>query len=174
MVQYRRNIVEGATYFFTLTLRDRTRTTLTDHADALRAIVQEVRKQIPFTIDAMVILPEHLHAVWTLPEGDSNYVRRLRLMKARFTSHLLRDGEMIAKDARGEYAVWQKRYWEHTIRDETDFEMHINYVHFNPVKHGYVKRASDWPHSSIHRYIRSGLVSADWACDVSEGEFGES
>jgi putative transposase len=173
MVQYRRNFVEGGTYFFTITLRDRTRTTLTDHADALLSIVKDVRKQIPFTIEAMVVLPGHLHAVWTLPEGDSNYIRRLRLIKARLTTHLLRTGEAIAKDARGEYAVWQKRYWEHTIPDEADFEAHVNYVHINPVKHGYVKRASDWPHSSIHRYIRDGIVSADWACDVREGNFGE-
>ncbi len=174
MVQYRRNFVAGGTYFFTVNLRDRRSNALTDHADAFRKIMRDVKTLLPFTIDAMVVLPEHWHAVWTLPECDANYVRRLRLVKARFTSHLLRSGVPIAQDARGEYQLWQKRYWEHTIRDDLDFERHVNYIHINPVKHGYVKRAIDWPHSSIHRYVRDGSISADWACEQGEIGFGES
>ena len=173
MVLYRRNRVEGGTYFFTVNLADRKRSLLVEHANALRNIVRVVRTELPFIIDAMVVLPDHWHAVWTLPPGDAAYTRRIRLIKARFTRHLLRAGIHITKDARGEQQLWQKRFWEHTIRDDRDFEAHINYVHINPVKHGYVKRAVDWPHSTLHRYIREGVLPSDWACDELEGEFGE-
>ena len=173
MVDYRRSRIAGGTFFFTINLRDRRKTLLTDHADALRQIVRDVKNALPFTIDAMVVLPDHWHAVWTLPTDDAAYTRRLRLIKARFTKHLLRSGVNITKDDRGEYNVWQKRFWEHTIRDDRDFEAHVNYVHINPVKHGYVKRAIDWPHSTIHRYVANGVLPPDWACAPHEGEFGE-
>ncbi len=109
----------------------------------------------------MVILPEHWHAVWTLPLDDAQYANRIRLIKARFTKHLVNCGVNIRQDGRGEYDLWQKRYWEHTIRDERDFEVHVNYVHINPVKHQHVMRAADWPHSSIHRYIKESLLAED-------------
>ena len=173
MVLYRRNRVEGGTYFFTVNLADRKRALLAEHADALRNIVRDVRTELPFVIDAMVVLPDHWHAVWTLPPGDSAYTRRIRLIKARFTRHLSRAGVRMSKDARGEYQLWQKRFWEHTIRDDRDFEAHVNYVHINPVKHGYVKHAVDWPHSTLHRYIRDGVLPGAWACDDVAGEFGE-
>jgi putative transposase len=120
-----------------------------------------------------VILPEHFHAVWTLPPDDAQYARRIRWIKARFTKHLLRRGIEIMQDARGEYQLWQKRYWEHTIRDEKDFEAHVNDVHINPVKQGYVSRAVDWKHSTIHRYIKVGIVREDWACEVVDAALGE-
>lgn len=174
MVQYRRSRAAGGAFFFTVNLHDRRRTTLMDHADAFRTIVGDVRAALPFTIDAMVVLPDHWHAVWTLPTDDDGYARRIRLIKARFTRYLLREGVNIAKDERGEYRLWQKRFWEHTIRDDRDFEAHVNYVHINPVKHGHVKRAADWPHSSVHRYIRNGLLTADWAYAPEDGNFGEA
>ncbi len=131
------------------------------------------REALPFVIEAMVVLPDHWHAVWTLPPGDADYARRMRLIKARFTRHLIGAGMAIEKDARGVCALWQKRFWEHTISDDRDFESHVNYVHINPVKLGYVTRAVDWPHSTIHRYISRGVLPVDWACRVQLGEFGE-
>jgi putative transposase len=173
MVRYRRSRIAGATYFFTVNLRDRRRGLLVEHVDALRDIVRGVKNELPFTIEAMVVLPDHWHSVWTLPSDDVAYARRIRLIKARFTRHLLRVGVQMAKDERGEYGLWQRRYWEHTIRDDRDFESHVNYVHFNPVKHGHVTRAIDWPHSTLHRYVERGLLPADWAGVSPEGEFGE-
>ena len=173
MVQYRRSRIAGGTFFFTVNLRDCHDALLCEHVNALRGIVRNVRAMLPFTIDAMVVLPDHSHAVWTLAPGDADYARRMRLIKARFTRYLTGGGMAIAKDARGDYAFWQKRIREHTIRDERDFEAHVNYVHINPVKHGYVARAADWPHSTIHRYIKTGVLSADWACSPHAGEFGE-
>ena len=173
MVQYRRSRVAGGTYFFTVNLRDRRRTLLVEHADALRDIVRDVRKKFPFEIDAMVVLPDHWHAVWTLPPDDAGYARRIQLIKARFTKHLLRQGVNITKDECGEYRLWQKRFWEHTIRDDRDFETHVNYVHINPVKHGHVARAIDWPHSTLVQYVKNGILAADWAYTPQDGEFGE-
>ena len=164
MVDYRRNRVPGGTFFFTVNLHNRQSTLLVDHVVAFRDSISAVREGHPFHIDAIVVLPEHLHAVWTLPEGDDDYALRWRLIKTRFTQSHIRSAET---------KVWQDRYWEHTIRDEPDFEAHVNYVHINPVKHGYVERASEWQHSSIHRYIREGIVTTDWAVEPSTGKFGE-
>ena len=126
MVHYRRSRVAGGTFFFTVNLRDRRHAMLIDHIAALRSIVRDVKAELPFGIDAMVVLPDHWHAVWTMPPDDAGYARRLRLVKARFTKHLLRVGTTIAKDERGEYQLWQKRFWEHTIRDDRDFETHVD------------------------------------------------
>jgi putative transposase len=173
MVNYRRSRVAGGTFFFTANLLDRQKTLLVKHIDLLRQIVIDVRAKLPFVLDAKVVLPNHLHAAWTMPPDDFNYAKRLRLIKARFSKQLLNAGVNITKDNRGEYKLWQKRYWEHTIRDDKDFEAHVNYVHINPVKHGYVARAIDWPHSSIHRYIENGTIPEDWACAPDVGDFGE-
>ena len=173
MVLYRRSRVGGGTYFFTVNLRDRHRALLIPHADALRHIVRTVRAATPFTIEAMVVLPDHWHAVWTLPPDDFAYARRIRLIKARFSQHLVRHGVRIDKNERGEYRLWQRRFWEHTIRNDRDLEAHVNYVHINPVRHGYVARAVDWPHSTIHRYVKHGVLAPDWACEPQDGAFGE-
>ena len=173
MVNYRRSRVAGGTFFFTVNLLDRRKTLLVDHVDTLRRIVIEVKSKLPFVIDAMVVLPDHWHAVWTMPSDDCRYAERIRLIKARFTKQLLQAGVTIPKDDRGEYKLWQKRYWEHTIRDDQDFAAHVNYVHINPVKHGHVTRAVDWPHSTIHRYIKHGTLPEDWACAPDNGDFGE-
>jgi putative transposase len=173
MVQYRRSRVAGGTFFFTVNLQERRFTLLADHAKSLLEIVRDVRTELPFVIDAMAVLPDHWHAVWTMPPEDAGYARRIQLIKARFTRHLVRAGVNIAKDERGEYRLWQRRFWEHTIRDDRDLETHVNYVHINPVKHGHVVRAIDWPHSTFHRYVKHGLLAADWACTSAEGTFGE-
>ena len=175
MVQYRRNFVPGGTFFFTVTLADRTSRALIDHVEALRAAVSETRAAHPFAIDAVVILPDHIHIVMTLPEGDADYPNRLSLIKRRFTDAVVRSGAPIVRRRNGEIALWQRRFWEHTIRDDGDFERHVNYVHFNPVKHGLVSRVCDWPHSTFHEYVRRGAYPPDWGgCDdLFEKDFGE-
>ncbi len=176
MTNYRRNFLAGGTFFFTVNLADRRRRLLTDHADQLRSAVREVRERHPFTIDAMVVLPDHLHAVWTLPEGDTNFGSRWRLIKSTFSRSLPSDEFVSAsRAAKGERGIWQRRYWEHTVRDESDFARHVDYVHINPVKHGHVTRVRHWPHSSFHRMVELGVYPEDWAGDAAEltGNFGE-
>jgi len=175
MVRYRRNFVPGGTYFFTVTLVDRLASTLVDYVDALRAAFRGARRERAFTIDAIVILPEHLHAVMTLPPGDSDFPSRWQRIKSRFTRSVIAAGATFQRGRKGEYALWQGRFWEHTIRHEKDFAQHVDYIHFNPVKHGLVTRVRDWPYSSFHRYVRLGMLQADWAGAVDEegSLFGE-
>ena len=163
MVRYRRNFLAGGTFFFTLTLRDRTSRVLVEHIDPLREAFREARKRHPFAIEAIVVMPEHLHMVMTLPPDDAGYASRIRFVKSRFSRSVAQSGASLRRNERGEYDLWQRRYWEHTIRDEEDLQRHVDYIHFNPVKHGHAVRAADWPHSSIHRYVRMGWVNEDWA-----------
>jgi len=163
-MRYRRANAAGGTYFFTVNLADRSRRLLVDRIDDLRASVSLVKQRHPFEIRAWVVLPDHLHAIWTLPAGDADFSTRWALIKAGFSRHIER-GEWIgaSRRAKGERGLWQKRFWEHQIRDETDLQRHVDYVHFNPVKHGHAARATDWPFSSIHRSIRTGDLAEDWA-----------
>jgi putative transposase len=163
MVRYRRNRVPGGTYFFTVTLADRRSTMLVDHIDALRTAFRTTRAALPFVIDAIVVLPEHLHAILTLPDHDSDYPNRWRRIKSHFTTAALTAGLPLAPDANGEYQLWQRRYWEHTIRSADDFKHHVDYIHINPLKHGLVTRVADWPHSSFHHHVRTGSLPKDWA-----------
>ena len=170
---YRRAQVAGATYFFTLALADRNLSTLVDNIDALRESIRRVRTAHPFEIVAMVVLPEHLHAVWALPPDDADFATRWSLIKAGFSRRLPKNECIsLSRRSKGERGVWQRRYWEHLIRDDDDLARHVDYVLYNPVKHGYVSRAADWPHSSIHRFIREGIIPADWANEVSAGDAG--
>ena len=175
MVRYRRNFAPGGTYFFTVTLADRTSSALVDHVAALRVAFRIARHERPFAIDAIVILPDHSHTIWTLPSGDSDFSGRWKRIKAHFTHRLVTAGAPVQRHGNGEYALWQRRFWEHTIRGEKDFERHVDYVHFNPVKHRLVSRAGDWPYSSLHVYVRRGLLPADWAGAADEPimDFGE-
>jgi putative transposase len=163
MVRYQRQYIPGGSYFFTVTLADRRSTALTDHISALRAAFRAVKAESPFTIDAIVILPDHLHALFTLPENDANYSDRWRRIKANFTKSLVASGAPLVPDARGEYRLWQRQFWEHTIRNENDLARHVDYIHINPVKHGLVDRVADWPFSSFHHYVRNGLIPPSWA-----------
>ena len=176
MTDYRRNFIAGGSFFFTVNLAERRLRLLTEHIDEMRKAFRETRRDHPVTIDAMVILPNHLHTIWTMPDGDANFATRWRLIKSAF-SRSLPTGERISDSrvAKGERGIWQRRYWEHTIRDESDFARHIDYVHINPVKHGYVTRVGDWPYSSFHRMVKLGVYPEDWAGDVSShgGTFGE-
>jgi putative transposase len=175
-MNYRRAKTEGGTYFFTVNLADRRQATLVEHIDMLRSAISLVKDRHPFVIESIVIMPEHLHAIWTLPEGDKDYPTRWALIKAGFSRNIAK-GEMIgaSRAAKGERGIWQRRYWEHLIRNDEDFTRHVDYIHFNPVKHGYVSNPIDWPYSSIHRFVASGVVPANWGAlslDIS-GDFGE-
>ena len=165
MPEYRRARVPGGTYFFTVNLLERhDNNALVREIDLLRKVVKRVRELHPFHIDAWVVLPEHMHAVWTLPESDSDYSLRWRLIRSLFSKALPREEyRSDVRLARGERGIWQRRYWEHLIRDEIDFAQHVDYVHINPVKHGLVSCAADWPYSTFHRYVRSGVYSSNWA-----------
>lgn len=174
MVLYRRNRLAGGSFFFTATLRDRSSRVLAEHIAPLREAFRTVRRQHPFRIDAIVILPDHLHTIWTLPPGDDDFPGRWRAIKSAFTRSVIKSGLSIPCNKKGEYALWQRRYWEHTISDETDFQRHVDYIHFNPVKHGWAKSVADWPYSSFHHYVRRGVLGHDWAGTAAEEEgFGE-
>jgi putative transposase len=164
MPDYRRNRVSGGTYFFTANLADRTSDLLVTHIDVLRMAVRTTREKAPFHIDAWVILPDHMHCIWTLPQCDDDYPGRWRALKKAFTK-LIPPGEYrsATRVRRTERGIWQRRFWEHTIRDERDYAAHMDYVHFNPVKHGLSTSVAGWPYSTFHRCLAIGLYPADWA-----------
>jgi len=160
---YRRNFVQGGTYFFTVTLADRRQAWLVDYIDVLRESVFKVKQCRPFQIDAWVVLPDHMHAIWTLPENDGDYSGRWREIKKSFTKTFPLNEERSASRWRnGERGIWQRRFWEHTIKSELDYKRHIDYVYFNPVKHGLVEKVKDWPYSSFHRDVRLGFYPENW------------
>ena len=175
MTNYRRNFVAGGSFFFTVNLADRQSSLLTDHIVLLREAFRQVRSRHPFRVEAIVVLPEHLHTIWTLPPDDLDYAMRWRLIKTTFSRGLPK-GEPISPSRRnkGERGIWQRRYWEHTLRNEQDFERHADYIHFNPVKHGHAKSVGAWPYSSFHRFVESGSYAADWEGDMENSMcFGE-
>jgi putative transposase len=176
MSRYRRLKVEGGTFFFTVTLADRSSDLLVREVDQFRAAYRLVRRRYPFKTVAICILPDHLHAVWTLPEGDADYPKRWSLIKGGFSRGLsISPPRSMSKVARREKGIWQRRYWEHSIRSDKDLLRHVDYVHFNPVKHGLVPCVSDWPHSSFHRYVERGEIPHDWGGDMRDvpSGFGE-
>ena len=176
MTEYRRAKIEGATYFFTVNCAQRRgNQLLVQHIDLLRQAFRRVKNRHPFKIDALVVLPDHLHCIWTLPTNDADYKTRWALIKAGFSRGIPSDeSRSQSRMKRGERGIWQRRYWEHVIRDERDFRRHLDYIHWNPVKHGWVNRVRDWPHSSFHAYMRRGIVAADWAGGPDEDfEAGE-
>jgi putative transposase len=158
-----------------VTLSDRSSRVLVDRADALRSAFRVTRRERPFAVDAVVILPEHLHIVMTLPPGDSDFSGRWRRIKGHFSNTLLRSGDSVTRRASGDLALWQNRFWEHTIRNEEDFARHVDYIHFNPVKHGLTDSVRDWPYSSFHRYVRQRVLPDDWGgkATYGSGGFGE-
>ena len=167
-MQYRRSDVAGGTFFFTINLANRSSQLLTDRVDLLRHSIRKVRQAHPFDIVAMVILPDHLHAIWKMPDGDNDYPLRWSLIKAGF-SRVLEKTEHISKARmrKRERGIWQRRYWEHQLRSDTDMARHVNYIHINPVKHGYVNAPVEWPYTSLHQYIRRGLLPSDWAVSMN-------
>jgi putative transposase len=176
MSRYRRARIEGGTYFFTLTLAERSSDLLVLHIDRLREAYRTVQQNRPFVTEAICVLPDHLHAIWTLPPGDDDFARRWNLIKGNFSRGLpSATSRSPSKVAKREKGLWQRRYWEHVIRDDADLAKHVDYIHFNPVKHGLVERVRDWPHSSFHRYVRRGDLPLDWGGDMRDlaGTFGE-
>jgi putative transposase len=173
MSRYRRAWVPGATYFFTVNLRNRRNDLLTRHISLLRETVRITKARHPFHIDAWVVLPEHMHCLWTLPEDDADFARRWKVIK-QLLSRGLDTTEPLSpvQLARGERGIWQRRYWEHLIRDDLDYQRHTDYIHFNPVKHGHVAHVRDWPYSSFHRAVRDGIYPMDWAGGNDEGGTG--
>jgi len=164
MTDYRRARVPGAMWFFTVGLVERKgNRLLVENVDALRSAFRVVQARHPFRMDAAVVMPDHLHCIWSLPEGDADYSTRWALIKAAF-SRSLAPGERrsSSRAKRGERGIWQRRFWEHLIRNEEDYRRHVDYVHWNPVKHGYVERVVEWPYSSFHRFVRNGIYPADW------------
>jgi putative transposase len=176
MPNYRRAFIPGGCWFFTVNLLERRRTLLVDHIDALRESIATTRRNYPFEIDAFVVLPNHLHAIWTLPPGDADFSTRWRLLKTAFAKSLPQQERLSAVGkARNERGIWQRRFCEHMIRNDADFARHIEYCYINPVKHGLVTRVRDWPHSSFRRDVERGIFSPDWAGDgAATGEFGEA
>ncbi|WP_377109501.1 transposase [Pseudoalteromonas sp. R86517] len=162
-MQYRRNYVKGGTYFFTVNLLDRNKSLLVEHIDLLRESIRFVKSQRPFYIDAWVVLPDHLHAVLTLPDDDVDYSTRWREIKKRFSKSLPKTEFLTqTRKRKNERGIWQRRFWEHTIRDDNDYWHHVNYVHFNPLKHGLVSQVADWPYSSFHRAVKQGIYANNW------------
>jgi putative transposase len=171
MPEYQRLWVRGACCFFTVNLEDRGSDRLVRSIADLRRAVALTRARRPFVIDAWVVLPDHMHAVWTLPEGDADFSTRWALIKRLFSFAQaggdVRSESRVGKRERG---IWQRRFWDHVIRDDRDFRAHVDYVHFNPVKHGYVMDPGDWPYSTYRRAVAPGEVEGDWAAAANMNE----
>ena len=187
-MKYRRTRIKGGTYFFTVVTNRRIKIfKKPSNVQLLREAFKYVNDRHPFKIDAFVILPDHLHCIWTLPHGDADFSMRWRLVKSYFSRKFNLVGwvdkgnptmrnDSASRLKKREKPIWQRRFWEHLIRDDQDLRRHIEYIHFNPVKHGYVERVCDWPYSTFHRYVRDGMFSGEWGgveIEVGEGEFGE-
>lgn len=172
MTDYRRSR-DGRAYFFTVvTYMRQPILCLADSIGALEEATLEVQRDKPFGIKAWVVLPDHLHTVWELPEGDSDYSTRWSLIKKGFTRRVKGRHEAPALSTsrikRREAAVWQRRFWEHQIRDKADYRGHVEYIHYNPVRHGLVHSPGDWEYSSFHKFVEEGLYPADWGGEVIE------
>ncbi len=175
MSNYIRSQMTGATYFFTLTLAQRNTSVLTDNIHLLRLAYQRANALHPFTTIAICILPDHLHAIWKMPPDDGDYALRWRIIKSQFSRNFSANVQRSnSKIKHREKGIWQRRYWEHQIRDDLDLQRHVDYIHYNPVKHGLVKQVKDWPHSTFHRYVKQGIYSENWGSGFDEkGMFGE-
>lgn len=171
MPNYVRACLPGATWFFTVVTYGRDPLLTSTHAlTCLRMALRKTRMHHPFRIDAICVLPDHLHCIWTLPPGENDFSLRWNMIKGLFTKQYLsttgqRDECSASRQRKGEAGIWQRRFWEHLIRDETDFERHMDYIHYNPVRHGHVIRPLDWQWSSFHRYVRNGWYEHHWGAE---------
>jgi putative transposase len=165
-MEYRRVKTKGATYFFTVVTYNRHKILCHNkNINLLRGAFQYVMEKHPFKIDAIVILPDHLHCLWTLPEGDGDFSTRWRLIKSYFSRQCdtKYQGKISAsRQSKKEKAIWQRRFWEHQIRNEQDFINHVDYIHYNPVRHELVATPKDWQYSSFHRYVQDGIYDESW------------
>jgi len=136
---------------------------LVDHWPALRDAIRRVRARHPFRLEALVVLPDHCHLILDLPNGDTDYAARISQIKGAFSRQVPDVVPLLGSRARRrERGVWQRRFWEHTLRDEVDYRRHFDYLHYNPVKHGYVACCRDWPYSTFHRWVAHGVYAPDW------------
>jgi putative transposase len=165
-MEYHRARIEGATYFFTVVTYQRRRLLCTpENVELLRQVFREIMRRHPFQIDAFVLLPDHLHCLWTLPQKDSDFSTRWRLIKSSFSRGCKEEYKVqrsTSRQKKQEQSIWQRRFWEHWIRDEEDFARHVEYIHYNPVKHGLSRAPKDWEYSSFHRYVRNGSYDLHW------------
>jgi putative transposase len=169
MPNYRRNYVPGATYFFTVVIHERRSTLASPIAQKMLGdVFRECQSKRPFRMDAVVLLPDHLHCIWRLPRGDDAYSARWGWIKLEFTKRWLANGGSEGRVSHGQSrerrrGVWQPRFWEHTVKNEDDYQTRFDYIHFNPVKHGYVQSPHEWEPSSFHRWVEKGLYPRQWA-----------
>jgi len=181
MPDYRRTLVPGGTFFFTVVSYNRLPIFTTESARRiLHDAWMDVEKRFSFTTVAICLLPDHIHCIWTLPDGDGRTSIRWKEIKRLFTKRYLEEigpgsDRNLSRMKRGEAAIWQRRFWEHVIINEVDLNHHLDYIHYNPVKHGLVKKPVDWPWSSFHRYVQKGYYPPDWgtAPESSKEEYGE-
>jgi putative transposase len=168
-MQYRRARTKGGTYFFTVVTHNRRKILCKpENIDLLRSAFQSVMEKHPYHIDAIVLLPDHLHCIWTLPPDDNDFSTRWRLIKSAFSRKCdsRYKGKISAsRQIKKETSVWQRRFWEHAIRDENDFGRHVEYIHYNPVKHNLVNAPRQWAYSSFHKYVGNGLCDLDWGAN---------
>ena len=174
-MEYRRIWQLGGTYFFTVNLFNRKENNLlTREIDLIRNVINDVKRCHPFKIHAWVILPDHMHCVIELPALDSDFSKRWRLIKMDFSKGLpATEPRSTIRLIRGERGIWQRRYWEHVIRDQRDFNAHVDYVHINPLKHGLVNTVKDWPFSTLHKYVADGIYPEDWAGSDNELDYDD-
>ncbi len=164
-MEYRRYYQPGSSYFFTV-VTDHRKPLLIDHIDRLRAAFRHGMERYPFVIEGIVILPDHLHTLWRLPEHDADFSTRWSVIKRKFSTGIPIASQVNAsKYAKRERGIWQRRFWEHCIRDKDDWHRHLDYIHYNPVKHGYCLAPAEWPYSSFHRAVRQGMYQMDWGRD---------
>jgi putative transposase len=164
MTRYRRFYTPGATWFFTVNLAQRRdNALLIDKIEPLRQAFRYVKQRHPFHIDAIVVLLDHLHCIWTLPEDDADFSSRWNLLKGQF-SRSVEKGERVSASRTGkrERGIWQRRFWAHLITDQGDFNRHVDYIHWNPVNHGKARQVAEWPYSSFHHYARLGVYPSTW------------
>jgi putative transposase len=175
MPDYIRAQQSGGTFFFTLATHRRQKILLEAPViTALRESFRDVRQSNPFTVIAWVLLPDHMHFIWTLPDGDSDYSRKWGMIKAGVSRRVRARYQRTTTTTRSrikrrESVIWQRRFWEHQIRDDEDFRAHVDYLHYNPVKHGFASAVREWPHSSFFNFVRQGVYGADWGCGVDVG-----
>ena len=171
MPNYRRTRIAGGTYFFTVvTFRRLPLLASSSAISALRSSFEAVMTRHPFTVEAMVIMPDHLHCIWTLPDGDHDFSTRWRLVKAGFSRACQRSpAEQIPWSLlrKREKDVWQQKLWEHCIRDDMDFNAHCDYIHYNLVKHGLAQSPAEWQHSTFRLFVQAGFYPRDWGHDIS-------
>ena len=175
-MRYSRARLKGGTYFFTVVTHKRVKIFhRSDNVELLRQAFRKVIKRHPFKIEAFVLLPDHLHCIWTLPQGDADFSTRWRLIKTYFSRHIGFVGwveernptkKTTSRLRKNEKSIWQRRFWEHLIRNNEDFRRHVEYIHYNPVKHGLTKAPCDWDYSSFHRYVEKGKYNIKWGAGV--------